>query len=176
MSEPHANVSAGLLRRLGAIVYDTLLVIAVLITVTFLFVPFLQGRVLVPEEVGAVAYVYWLVQVAAVVGFFGYFWTRRGQTVGMLAWRLRLEQMNGANVSWPIALRRMGILVALLSPFFAGYWLIWRDWTVSQRQLMNGLALLPVVVSYLWVWMDRDRHALHDRWSQTRVVLLPKTR
>ncbi|MFO7304955.1 MAG: RDD family protein [Gammaproteobacteria bacterium] len=176
MSEQQEKVGAGLLRRLGAIVYDTLLVIAVLMVITFLFVPFLQGRVLVPQEVGALAYLYWLVQIAAVVTFFGYFWTRRGQTAGMLAWRLRLEQTDGANVSWPVALKRMGILIALLIPFFAGDWLIWREWSAPQRRLMNGLALLPLAASYLWVWIDRDRRALHDRWSQTRVVLLPKAR
>ncbi len=177
MADQQEAVNAGLLRRLGAIVYDSLLAFAVLAVITFFFVPFLDGRVLVPAEVGVLAYAYWFLQVLVVVGFFGYFWTRRGQTLGMLAWRLRLEQVNGANVSWPIALKRMGILLALLSPLFAGYWLIWKDWPgEGARNIMNGIALLPIAVSFLWVWIDRDRRALHDRWTDTRVLLLPKRR
>ena len=129
MRETIENKPAGLLRRLGAIVYDTLIVIALLVAITFAFVPMLNGRVLVPEEVGSLAYFYWSVELTAVVAFFGFFWTRRGQTVGMLAWRLRIENLDGSNVSWITTIKRLALHVLLLSPFFLGYWSIWRDWT-----------------------------------------------
>ncbi|HEY4368959.1 MAG TPA: RDD family protein [Steroidobacteraceae bacterium] len=167
--------NAGVLRRFGAIIYDTLPVLALLIIGTFPFVPFLHGKVLVPKEVGALAYLYWLEQVVITVLFFGFFWTRRGQTIGMLAWRLRVQSPDGSLPRWSQALVRLGIIFVLLLPFVAGYWLIWGHWPEARaRQIAMGLSLLPLLVAYLWIWVDREHLALHDRWSGTRMVVIPK--
>jgi uncharacterized RDD family membrane protein YckC len=177
MTQASERKNAGLLRRLGAMLYDTLLVVALLIVVTFAFVPLLDGRVLVPEEVGALAYIYWVVQLAAVVAFFMYFWTHRGQTVGMLAWRLRIEKLDGSNMGWQTGLKRLAVHAILLLPFFLGYWLVWRDWAAdAYRKLAFGVSLAPAVLPYLWIVFDRERRSWHDRWTDTRVVVLPKTR
>jgi uncharacterized RDD family membrane protein YckC len=168
-------VNAGLLRRLGAMLYDGLLVIALLVAITFAFVPFLNDRVLVPEEVGALAYVYRALELIAVAAFFVYFWTHRGQTVGMLAWRLRIEELDGTNVRWTTALKRLLILATLMLPFFIGDGLIWGRWARgSERSIALGLSLAPIVLSYLWIIVDRDRQSWHDRWSSTRIIVLPK--
>jgi uncharacterized RDD family membrane protein YckC len=135
------------LRRFGASVYDALIVVALLAIATFPFIPFLDGKVLVPSEVGALAYFYRVVQGVVVVAFFGYFWTTRGQTIGMLAWRLKLVRADGGPITWRIALVRLG--GACVSAAAAG-------------------------VGYFWIWIDRDRLAWHDRWSGTRVIVLPK--
>src|SRR5262245_50836333 len=117
MPQDEALPAAGLWRRLGALVYDALLITAVLMVATVPFLPFLHGKVLVPREVGVLAYAYrlWLLVVVAV--FFGYFWTRRGQTVGMLAWRVRLERRDGSRMTWGDALKRVVLAVVLLLPF-----------------------------------------------------------
>jgi uncharacterized RDD family membrane protein YckC len=176
MTDVNAKPSAGLLRRLGAMVYDTLLVIALLAAITFLFVPFLGGRVFVPEEVGSVAYLYRTLQLAALIVFFGFFWTHRGQTVGMIAWRLRIEALDGSGVKWSAALKRLTLLFALLLPFILGYWFVWRDWPRGlHRSAATVSSLLPAFLSYLWIWIDRDHLAWHDRWSGTRIVVLPKS-
>jgi len=167
--------SAGIVRRFGAMVYDALPVLALLVIGTFPFVPFLNGKVLVPREVGALAYGYWLEQLLITILFFGFFWTRRGQTIGMLAWRLRLQLPDGSLPRWPQVLIRDGIVIALLVPFLAGYWLIWGQWADHRaRQIAMGLSLAPIVIAYLWIWVDRQHLALHDRWSGTRVVVVPK--
>lgn len=172
-----APTPAGVLRRLGAFVYDLLVLTAILIVATFPFVPFLDGRVLVPEEVGALAYVYWAWQLVVIAAFLGYFWTSRGRTVGMLAWRLRIERLDGANLRWSDAMRRLALVALLCAPEFVGYQLFWRDWPKgSARTLALALGLAPLVVSWLWIWIDRDRLALHDRWSATRLIVLPKGR
>lgn len=175
MSAEGVLPSAGVLRRLGAMLYDCLPVLALLIIATFPFMPFVHGKVLVPREVGALAYVYWLVQLALTAGFFVFFWTRKGQTVGMLAWRLRLQRVDGSLPDWRVALARLAIVFALLLPFLAGYWLIWRHWPDRHaRVLAMCISLAPIAFAYLWIWIDRDRLAWHDRWTNTRVVVLPK--
>jgi len=154
--------------------YDTLLVVAVLVVATLPFLPFLHGRVLVPAEVGGLAYLYWIWEVVVIAAFFGYFWTHRGQTVGMLAWRLRLQRPDGSSVTWGDSLLRLGIVAALLAPFGLGDWFIWHHWSPTARKIAMYASLAPLALSYAWIWIDRERLAWHDRWSSTRVVVLPK--
>jgi uncharacterized RDD family membrane protein YckC len=175
MPDDPAQRSAGIGRRFGAIVYDALILIGVLAIATFPFLPFLNGKVLVPREVGALAYGYWLWELLLVTGFFVFFWTRRGQTLGMLAWRLRIQRADGENLRWRDAVRRLALVAALLTPAAAGYQLVWREWNdANARTLATVIALLPFFAAYFWIWIDRDRLAWHDRWSGTRVVVAPK--
>lgn len=150
MSDPvtMSHPTAGLLRRLGAMVYDLLLVLAVLMVATVLFLPFTGGEAVTREVAGPVLfYLYRLFMAALVVGFFGVFWTRRGQTLGMAAWRLKLERDDGRKLTWADALKRL-----------AGACLSW----------------LPVGLGFLWMVVDRNRLAWHDRLTHTRVVVEPK--
>jgi len=143
-SDPPAG--ARLPRRLGAILYDALLVIALEFLATALLMPLSRGAIL-RATVGAWELAYQLLLIAVVVAFFGFFWTRRGQTLGMMAWRLRLVRDDGALPTWQDALKRLA--AALLS------------W-------------LPCALGYLWVLVDRESLTWHDRLSHTRVLYVPK--
>jgi uncharacterized RDD family membrane protein YckC len=140
-------MSAGVLRRFGAMLYDLLLVIALLVIVTALFLPFTGGEAITPDRSVAVERIYQAVLLFVVVLFFCVFWTWRGQTVGMLAWRLRVERSDGTQLTWRDALLRLGGACVSLAALGLGYF---------------------------WIWIDRDRLAWHDRWSGTRVVVTPK--
>ena len=137
---------AGVLRRFGAMLYDSLLVIAVMAIVTMLFLPF-TGKGITPQESGALEYFYQGALLLAAILFFCVFWTWRGQTVGMLAWRLRVERVDGTFLTWRDALLRL-----------AG----------------ACVSLAALGLGYFWIWIDRDGLAWHDRWSGTRVVVTPK--
>lgn len=78
--------------------------------------------------------------------FFSWSWVRGGQTLGMRAWRLRLVRADGGPVTWTLAVCRFA--AALLS-----------------------LACLGI--GFLWILVDRDRLAWHDRLSATRLILEP---
>lgn len=146
---PASPPSAGVLRRLGAMVYDLLLVIALMMVVTALLLPLTGGEAITNERFGAWEYAYRVLLLAVVVGFFGLFWTRRGQTLGMQAWRLKIQREDGALLRWPDVLKRLAFATVGLCLAGFGYW---------------------------WIWIDRDRLAWPDRWSRTRVVVLPKKR
>ncbi|MFC4314849.1 RDD family protein [Steroidobacter flavus] len=140
--------SAGVLRRLGAMFYDLLLVLALMMVVTAAFLPLTGGEAITVERYGAWEYAYRALLLAIVVLFFGLFWTRRGgQTLGMAAWRLRVEREDGAALTWLDVIKRLAAATVSLVLAFAGYW---------------------------WIWIDRDKLAWHDRWTRTRVVVLPK--
>jgi uncharacterized RDD family membrane protein YckC len=141
------QASAGVLRRFGAMLYDALLIAALWVIVTFALLPLTGGEAITTDRVGALAYAYHALLLLVVVLFFGAFWTRRGQTLGMLAWRLKLQRLDGTRPTWRDVLLRLSGAVASL--------------------LLLGLG-------YFWIWLDRDRLAWHDRWSSTRVMVTPK--
>jgi uncharacterized RDD family membrane protein YckC len=136
-----------LLRRLAAMLYDGLLLLAILMIATALFLPLTGGEALTPSKHPLLEITYRLVLLALVVLFFGVFWTRRGQTLGMASWRLRVEREDGRLLTWSDTVKRLG--AALLS-------------------------LLPLGFGFLWILFDRDRRAWHDRLTHTRIVVVPK--
>jgi uncharacterized RDD family membrane protein YckC len=138
---------AGLLRRLGALLYDSLLLLALLMLGTACFLPFTRGEAITFEAFPVLAVLHKLAVVLLTIGFYGVFWTRRGQTLGMASWRLRVEREDGELLNWRDTVRRIGAGV---------------------------LSLLPLGLGWLWIIADRDRRAWHDRLSATRVVVVPK--
>lgn len=140
---------AGLLRRLGALLYDSLLLAAVLMIATALFLPLTGGEAI--TSAGSPRLLRWAyrgVLMGLVVLFYGSFWTRRGQTLGMASWRLRIEREDGGLLNWGDVLRRLA--AALLS-------------------------LVPAGLGWLWILVDPGKRAWHDRLSRTRVVVVPRT-
>jgi uncharacterized RDD family membrane protein YckC len=138
---------ASLLRRLGASLYDGLLLLAVLMVATAMFLPLTGGEAVDPQRTPALEFVYRLLLLVLVVGFFGLFWTRRGQTLGMASWRLRVEREDGHLLGWGDTARRLG-------------------WAI--------VSLAPLGLGFAWILIDPQRRAWHDRLSGTRVVVLPK--
>ena len=134
--------NAGLLRRLGAIVYDALLLFALLMLATLPFVATRGGESVGPNNFG---YQVTLLTVAYV--FFVGFWTRRGSTLGMLAWGLRVETPDGRLPSLAQA---------------------------SARFLAAILSWIPAGLGFIWQLWDPEHLTWHDRLSKTRLRHYPK--
>ena len=43
-----------------------------------------------------------------------------------------------------------------------------------KRLVRGGRVADAGFAGYCWIWIDRDRLAWPDRWTHTRVVVLPK--
>ena len=107
---------AGLGRRLGAMLYDTLLIIALFFATGFIWVA-LSGNV-----VTGIAFQ--LTLLAEIVGFFTYCWRKQGETLGMRAWKLRILDEAGALPSFKQIGLRLLIAPLSLVCFGVGYaWL-----------------------------------------------------
>jgi len=168
-----ATVPAGVLRRLGAILYDSLICVAVLMVATIPFVPFLHGKVLDPSEVGGLAYVYRVWELVVLAAFFVFFWARRGQTIGMQAWRLRIEDERGNLLDWRTALMRF--VYAALPWLLSMLVLSFTDqhvWSVS-RIVGVGFAACGVL-NLISPWFDRGRRSWHDKLSRSKIIVIPK--
>jgi uncharacterized RDD family membrane protein YckC len=139
---------AGLLRRLGALLYDSLLLLAIFMIATALLLPLTGGEAIASGSHPLLELLYRLVLLGLVVLFYGAFWTRRGQTLGMAAWHLRVERVDGALLTWGDTVRRLAAA---------------------------ALSLLPVGLGFLWILLDPQQRAWHDRLSRTRVIVVPKS-
>ncbi|MDJ0805681.1 MAG: RDD family protein [Gammaproteobacteria bacterium] len=133
-------VAPGFFRRIAAMLYDGLLLLA-LILVTTASITLPLGM---PSGAGLVFYQILLFELIPLLFFCG-FWVKGGQTLGMRAWKLRVIRKDGSPVSWMDALKRH--FAALLS------------W-------------LALGLGFLWILVDPERLAWHDRLSNTRLQRL----
>ncbi len=114
--------NTGLLRRLAAILYDALLVIALLFLAT---IPFIAVRGGEPVETGENLF-YRGVLALVVYAFFVGFWSRSGRTLGMQSWGLQLQTNDDKIPSFGQASIRF--FAALLSWAPAGLGFLWQLW------------------------------------------------
>ena len=154
-------VPAGLFRRLAAMFYDSMLLFGVLFVATGVFQAvngFVTGQPssLPPLEAEQVVHhvepasggiIYQLYLLLTIYCFFAWFWRRNGQTLGMQAWRLRVENTDGSSIGYAKSAVRMLAAIVSLACFGAGYW---------------------------WLLFSKHKTTWHDQWSNSRVVLLPK--
>ncbi len=142
--DDQSNVSpASFAKRLAAMVYDGLIVVSIWIGVGIVATLLNQGGVDTPMGRAAVQ----SATFCCVFLFFGYFWTKSGQTLGMQAWRLRVQTFDGQRISWTQALIRY--LTAIVS------------W-------------IPLGLGYLWMLFGDEHLTWHDRWSESCIVSLPR--
>lgn len=152
MNDPASLPAAGLIRRLAALLYDAFLVLAIWITLGFVAQliagagtnQIIDGRVETDPLFGLLLFALMCGSAAA---FYVWFWTRGGQTLGMVAWRIRAQSRDGN----PMTVRQ-----ALL------------------RFLCAWPAFFLFGLGYIWLYFDPEGDTAHDRLSSTRIVLLPR--
>lgn len=135
--------SPGLWRRLAAILYDSLLLVGVIMmAAAVVFLPF--GINTADMSVIELS-LFRLYLVVVGIGFFCWPWMKNGQTLGMRAWKIMLLREDGSPIRLSDALKRLS--AALLS------WLV-------------------LGLGFVWVLFDSKSLAWHDRLSHTRLVQL----
>jgi uncharacterized RDD family membrane protein YckC len=115
---------AALWRRLAAMVYDFFLVFAIWIVVGFVVMSAL-GIDKVQAEQGLRPLHQWLLfagEILSAVLFFGWFWTFSGQTLGMQAWHVKVESLDGSPLRWKQVLQRLVVAPFALALGGIGYW------------------------------------------------------
>jgi len=132
-----ASATPSLGRRLLCLVYEALLLTAVILVAS--------GLATALAQTAGIAQPRTLTRIIVVIACAGYYavqWQRRGQTLPMKTWRIRLETTAGGRITPLQALMRMSLATI-------GY---------------------PAMgITILWSLIDRDRQFLHDRLSGTRL-------
>ena len=130
--------NSSLLRRLGAILYDSLLVLALLSLVT---IPFVATRGGEPVEADD-NLLYQACIVVVVYLFFVGFWSRSGRTLGMQSWSLRVETPDGQIPSIKTASIRFFASILSWLPVGLGFlWQLWDKDGLTWHDRLSGTRL-----------------------------------
>ena len=138
--------NVGLMRRIGAMIYDGFLCLACLAVLAMLAtVPLGFERV----QTGSPTYqaAYNILRALIPFLFFTLYWWKAGMTLGMQSLRLKLETLDGNHATF----------AAVTVRFFAAL-----------------ISWLPAGLGFLWQLWDREKLTWHDRISKTRIVYYPK--
>ena len=165
--------------RLAAIVYDGMLILALL---------FLVGTVLTvigtlltmqtgTESAQARSLPVWYQNIVmtpsfilTLVGFYGLFWRRGGQTLGMQTWRLKTVNDSGYLLTWGQSFKR--IMAASLMPIVFG---VIGSLIGGSRAIILTSAFLGLVFNYAFCLFNRRGLAVQDMISNTITLKMPKT-
>ena len=152
--------AAPLWRRLAAIVYDSILMIAIWFVTTMVYMlikgvyMLIKGLIIgldatqkIAESEATTSDLFLTLSLLAVTFlFFAYFWQKLGQTLGMQVWRIRVQTSEGTGIGWQQCFIR----------FFGAI--------ISAAALGTG---------YLWMLVDKRRMTWHDKLSDSCVVFVP---
>jgi uncharacterized RDD family membrane protein YckC len=159
--ESTAGAPAGLFRRLAALFYDLLLVIALGFIVTFAMLPLTRGEAILSSTQGIVGHAYHALLATLVFAYFGWSWTRSGQTLGMRAWRIRLESSGGIKLNWVESLLRFVLGLGLAWLAALGAWYFSRP-VLPPGHLGAAALVAPLLVNYAWIRFDAEGRSLQD--------------
>ncbi|MDE2201572.1 MAG: RDD family protein [Burkholderiaceae bacterium] len=159
---PDPLAAPTLRRRFAAMLYEGLLLFGVMFAATALF---LLARAVIPPlaRTGDAGLQVW--------GFFALglyfvgFWRKRGQTLAMQTWRMRVVNADGSRISIGRAIARyvlawMWVAVAVGVIHLSGV----------SRWAGAGVALACVLAWGALAWLDPQRQFMHDRLAGTRLV------
>lgn len=131
--------NAGLGRRMGAVLYDGLLVFGLLCLGTMPFV-WLSGGEVAP---GTLSHQLTLLVIAW--AFYAGFWSHYGRTLGLQSWRLRIETFDGARPPlWRSTLRFFAALLSWLPAGLGFWWQLWDRDRLAWHDRLSGTRLRRV--------------------------------
>jgi uncharacterized RDD family membrane protein YckC len=118
-----AFAPAPFLIRVAAMVYELLLVTAVVFVASFLIIP-VVGDLQAPWQ----RHLFQVYIVGVLFAYFSAFWLRSGQTLAMKTWRIRLVNQEGTSLSLKQAALRFVLALIGLLLAGAGFW-----WALVDR-------------------------------------------
>lgn len=146
MTEQQTRNAPSLLRHLTAMLYDSLLVIALVFVVYAITLGILVKLSGGEQEVVG-PYLGQLLFIVSIIGFYSTFWLTSGQTLGMQAWRIKLVSLDGEKPSL---------------------------WQAVRRCVGAAISIACLGMGYWWRLFDRNQRYWHDYLSGTELILLPK--
>jgi uncharacterized RDD family membrane protein YckC len=166
-SQAEPAVAASLARRLGALLYEALLLAAMAFVAGFVFLPLAtpgassRQALAVPGLLARTAMFCALAGGAAI--FYAWSWSEGRRTLPQKTWRITLVDAVGRPPTRQAALIR-----------YAGAWIgpvVALGAYAALRPTGHArLAAALLAINYAWALVDPDRQFLHDRIAGTRIV------
>ncbi len=160
--------SAGLMRRIGAMVYDGLLLFAILMLASLPFVVPLGEE---EEMQSTYKLVYQLAMAGVIYVYFVGYWKSRGRTLGMQSWGLQIVNNDGRLPTLGQSTLRFLAASVPWAFLVLGFYLLF-----FQDQLAAAIVSWACFgLGYVWQLWDKAGLGLQDRFSGTRIVYIPRT-
>lgn len=132
--------NAGLSRRFASLVYDGLLLLAILFVATFLFIALFGSATHMPMRQLLQLYLY-----LVCAAYFLWCWLHGGQTLAMQTWRIRLTNIEGLPLAPAQAIKRYLLASAGLVFFGAGFlWALVDRESLFLHDRLLGTRLIQV--------------------------------
>ena len=132
---------AGFLKRILALVYDSLLIAAIVLVLSLLLV-FINGGY--PESGSFLSFIQFFILVVTGPIFYSYFWiANEGQTTGMQAWKIKLVSMDETELN---------IKQTML------------------RCLISTISFVCFGLGYFWILYDKNNLSWSDILTKTKVI------
>lgn len=151
----------GLWRRMACFAYEGVLLFGVLMVAGYLFSSLTQQRHALEGRHGLQAFLFVVLGI-----YFGWFWSRGGQTVAMKAWHIKLVDLNGLSVSQSRAVARYLMSWLWFTPALI---VVWLSGVRSPSGAFMALGLGVVAYAMLALLLP-SRQFLHDIACGTRLV------
>ena len=132
---------AGFLKRVLALVYDSLLIGAIVLVLSLLLV-FVNGGY--PESGSFVSFIQFFILVFAGPIFYSYFWlANKGQTTGMQAWKIQLVTIDETELNIKKTLLRCLISTISFVCFGLGYfWIFYNKNNLSWSDILTNTKVI----------------------------------
>lgn len=125
-------------RRLASLLYESLLLAAILFVATFVFLSLFGSATEQPKRYFLQLYL-WLIA----AGYFFSCWLRGGQTLAMRTWDIRLVDRTGATISLQQAIKRYLLATVGLMFFGAGFlWALFDREALFLHDRLTGCQLV----------------------------------
>lgn len=132
--------SASLLKQLAAMLYDSLLIFAVLFLASAIAIIFNHGEAIEHN------FLFTFYLVFTVFIFYAWFWHKSGQTLGMRVWKIRIINEYGQNPGWGVSFLRLSFALLSLICFGLGYlWRLFVPYTWHDR--LSGTRIIDLSTS-----------------------------
>lgn len=132
-------MAPGFFRRFSAMLYDFLLLVAILFAATALLLPFNSGAAATTDSQ---LWFYRIYLLSISFLFYGWFWTHGGQTLGLRAWKIKVLTLDKQVISWPQA---------------------------GLRFVFAVLSWMALGCGFLWILIDKNKRSWHDHLSKTAI-------
>jgi len=130
---PQNYCRPSVLRYLAVMLYDTVLLLSVLLLASLVAVAFNSGEAIAQGNP------FFLLYLLCVSGFFyGWFWTHGGQTLGMRAWKVKLIDQQQNSISWKQSIIRFVAAIISWLALGMGFW--WQYFGKDKQSWPNSFS------------------------------------
>lgn len=168
MNHAHLDETPNRLRRFACMMYEAVLLFGVVFLAGYLLDTLTQSRNALELRAARQAWLF-----VAIGAYFVLCWRRRGQTLPMKTWNIRLVDRHGNTPSTGLLILRYILAWPLV---LAGAAVVWGAALATGWPSVDMFIVAAPFAIFIWSWFDPDGQFLHDRILGTRLRNAPQAK